>query len=144
MNRQIDAGQMTLQQFLQQYKETYPDVRNLQNHLEVLKQRRDDLQAQQDKQQVDDASKPKEPVRKNTNVQAVQNELNVQTQIDQTNSSAEEQRFRPRQQGEGSRSGSTREIEDYQGKLAATSSIEAHYVDLQRDQTNAAQKYQTC
>lgn len=141
LNRQIDAGQMTLQQLLQQYKETYPDVRNLQNHLKVLKQRRDDLQAQQDKQQVDDASKPKEPVRKNTNVQAVQNELNVQTQIDQTNSLLKNNDFdRANKVKEAERL--TREIENYQGKLSATSSIEAQYMDLNRDYTNAAQKYQ--
>ena len=141
LNKEIDAGDLRLQQLLQQYQPTYPDVRNLSSQLDILKKRRDDLDAKLAKDRADDAAKPKEAVKKPTNYQAEQNKYNVQGQLDQTNAllrnNDTDRDLKIKELDKYNK-----EIEAYRAKLAATSSIEAAYADLQREYANAGQVYQ--
>lgn len=141
LNKQIDANETQLQQFLQVYRETYPDIRDVRKRLSVLKKQRDDLQAKQDATVAADAAKPKDAPRKGTNFQVAQSQTMLQGEIDKTNgqlkSNDSERAYKLKDQ-----ENINRQIEDYRNKLAATSGIESRYLDLQRDQANAAQKFQ--
>ena len=140
-NKQIEAGESQLAQYLQVYKESYPDIKDIRKRLQVLKRERDDLALKQEMMLTEEAKKPKEVAKKPTNAQAAQNRQNLQGQIEQTNAALKnnesERSFQLKEQEKYSK-----QIEELRGKLAATSSIEAKYLDLQRDQSNATMKFQ--
>jgi len=140
-NKQIEASESQLAQLLQIFKETYPDIKDLRKRLLVMKRERDDMALKQEQLLAEEARKPKEVVKKPTNFQAAQNRQNLQGQIEQTNAALKnnesERSYKVKDQ---ERLG--KEIEEIRGKLAATSGLEAKYLDLQRDQANAALKYQ--
>ena len=141
LEKQIAAGESTLQQYLQTYTETYPDVRDLRKRLGVLKTERDDLLARQRQDRADEAAKPKEPVKKATNYQVAQSQTTIQGEITRTeallknNESQREYKLKEEEK-------LNREIAAAREKLAATSGIEARYQDILRDQDNAVKKYQ--
>ena len=140
-NKQIEAAESQLAQYLQIYKETYPDIKDLRKRLGVMKRERDDLAMKQEMLLAEEAKKPKEVAKKPTNFQAAQNRQNLLGQIEQTNAALKnnetERAFKLKEQERQSK-----EIEDFRAKLAATSGIQAKYLDLQRDQANSTMKYQ--
>ncbi|MDQ1473789.1 MAG: protein tyrosine kinase modulator [Bryobacterales bacterium] len=142
LNKEIDAGESHLQELLQSYREGYPDIRNLQKRLALLKKQRDDLKAKQEDAIASDAAKPKEAPRKTTNYQVAQSRTTLLGDIDQTNALLKnndaDRVFKQKEQEKV-----TRQIEEYRNKLSATSGIEARYADLQREQANATVKFQT-
>lgn len=141
LNKQIEAGETQLAQFLQSYKETYPDIRDLRKRLGVLKRQRDDLQIKQERIQADESLKPKDSIKKPTNYQAVQTKANLQGQIDAAEAGmkniAAEREYKQKELERFNK-----DLEDYRGRLNATAGNEATSLDLQRDQKNAAEKYQ--
>jgi hypothetical protein len=89
-----------------------------------------------------DVSKPKDAPKNATNFMALESQTTLQGLSDKTdaiiNGNDADRKYKLAEQEKV-----TKLIEDYRNKLAATSGIEAHYADLQRDQANATQKYQT-
>jgi succinoglycan biosynthesis transport protein ExoP len=143
MNKQIDAAELRLQQLLQSYREGYPEIRELRKQLVVLKKNRDDMQVKQEEMLAAEAAKPKDSApKKGTNFQVAQSQTTLVGQIDSTNvllkNIDSEKAFKQKDLDR-----INRQIEEYRNRLASTSSIEAHYADLQRDQANATQKFQT-
>ncbi|MGD1072582.1 MAG: hypothetical protein ABSB15_20855 [Bryobacteraceae bacterium] len=141
LKKQIAADELNLQQLLQHYRETYPDIRDIRARLDVLKKQRDGILADQENERAAEAAKPREAPKKATNYQMAQSITNLQAQIDATNAllaNNETERNNKLKDQEKL----NKEIEAYRAKLAATSSIEAQYADLQRDYANAAQLYQ--
>ncbi len=140
-NKQIEAAESQLAQFLQIYKETYPDIKDLRKRLMVMKRERDDLALKQEMMLADEAKKPKEVSKKPTNFVAAQNRQGLVGQLEQTNAALKnnesERTYKLKEQEKFSK-----EIEELRGKLSATSGLESKYLDLQRDQQNAALKYQ--
>jgi uncharacterized protein involved in exopolysaccharide biosynthesis len=141
LTSQLESGDLRLQQLLQQYKPGYRDIRDLQSQLQILKKRRDDLLANQEKDAVAEAAKPKQAAKKSNNYQAEQNKQNLQGQLDQTNALLHNNDF-DRENKLKEQEKLNREIESYRSKLAATSSIEAKYEDLKREYASAALVYQ--
>ncbi|HVW85016.1 MAG TPA: Wzz/FepE/Etk N-terminal domain-containing protein [Bryobacteraceae bacterium] len=142
LNKQIESGELRLEQLLQQYRPTYPDIRDLQSNLKVLKRQRDALQAKQEKELADaaTAAKAKQPT-KTTNFQVASSQTSIQGDIDRTNAllqnNESDRKHRLEEQDR-----LTKEIESYRSRLAATSVLEAQYMDLQRDYQSAAEKYE--
>jgi len=140
LNKSIAEGESRLRLLLKQYKDTYPDIRDLRSSLADLKAQRDELLANQEKQQAEEAAK-KEGPKRTTNYQLLQAQTNIQAQIDATNQNIKnidaERQSKLREQAR-----LNEEIVAYRNKLAATSNIEAQYADLNRDYNNAAQRYQ--
>lgn len=137
LNRQIADTESSLAQMKQVYKPSYPDIRDAELRLEVIRKERDDLQKQQDAEE----AKPKEPVKKAASFQEAENASAVQGQINATKASIQTlQMQRENLQKDQQRINS--QMVAYQERLAATSGIEAKYSDLIRDQKEAAQKYQ--
>jgi uncharacterized protein involved in exopolysaccharide biosynthesis len=138
MNRQIQDTELQLAQLKLIYKPTYPDIRDAEKRLQVLRDERDKVQKQQDEEE----AKPKDPDKKNkgTNYAAASSLNQLQGQLDSTNAQLkvlEMQRVEKIKEQEQV----TKSVGTYQERLAATSSIEARYSDLQRDTKTAAEKY---
>ena len=141
LNKQIEHDELLLQQLKQTFKPSYPDIRNLESSLTVMRQKRDELTQKQAQDQTADSAKPKEAPRKVTNYKALENEAQIQAQIAHyqtllTNIDRDRD-FRLKQQEDFNK-----QINDYRTRLAATSLIEAEYADLKRDQAAAATKYE--
>lgn len=141
MNKEIETAEGNLQQLLQVYKETYPDIRDLKRRIEIRKKQRDDLQQKQDAALNTELSKPKDAPKKGTNFQVAQSLTTLRGEIDKTNgllkANDADRAYKLKDQERV-----TKQIEDFRAKLAATSGIEARYADLQREQANATKKYQ--
>jgi uncharacterized protein involved in exopolysaccharide biosynthesis len=141
LNRTIADTESQVAQMRQVYKPGYPDLKSAETRLQVMKDERDRLQAQQD----DDASKPPAAVtaavKKQTNYAAVQSLNQLEGQIDQAKVQLQttemERTTRLKDQAT-----INKEISDYQSRLAATSGIEAKYADLVRGEKDATEKYQ--
>ena len=142
LNKQVDAWESQLAQLRLTFKPDYPDIRNLEKRLKALKTQRDDLQKKQEAELAEEAAKPKESLKKGTNFQVAQNQTTLDGNISATNALLKnndaEREYRIKEQDK-----LNKEIEDFRNRLSATSSIAAHYADLQRDQANATQKFQT-
>lgn len=142
LNKNIEAGESNLALYLQSYKESYPDIRDLRKRLVVLKRQRDDLKLRQERELADEANKPKTPARKATNFQFAQSQTALQGQIDGTSAllktNDSDRSYKQKEQEK-----LNKQIEEYRNRLAGTSAIEAKSVDLLRDQANATEKYQT-
>lgn len=149
LNRLLVDGESRLEQLRQIYKDSYPDIKDLRQQLEVVRRERDtlDMATREDEArlkaeaEVRNEALSKTPVRKSTNYQIAQSVSNLQGQIDQTKVALQnldsERDYRGKEQV-----ATNKRIDDYRDKLAATSSIEALYATLIRDQTAAAQKFQ--
>jgi succinoglycan biosynthesis transport protein ExoP len=144
MTRTIEATESQLAQMRQIYQPKHPDIRDAENRLKVLKNQRDDLQKKQDEEEAqakEAAKQPKEPATKATNFAAAQSLSNVQGQIDATRAlikSKEMERANLMKE----QTAINKQIDSYQSKLAATSGIEATYVEMQTNQRAATEKYQ--
>jgi uncharacterized protein involved in exopolysaccharide biosynthesis len=141
LNKQIAADDLNLQELLQRYRETYPDIRDLKQRLSVLEKKRDAIIADQEKQRLEDAANPKEAPKRANNYQMAQTITALQASIDQTNAQLannESDRNTKLKQQEKL----NKEIEEYRARLAATSSNLAQYQDLDREYKNAAQQYE--
>ncbi len=153
LNRLIQDTESQLNQLHQVYKSTYPDIRDAENRLNVLRKERDDLKALQEAE--DAAARDAEAkaraeaqkartaaARKATNFAVAKSESELQGQIDATAADLQslemERKTRSKDQAE-----IEKQIANYQERLAATSGIEAKYADLVRDERAAAEKYQT-
>jgi succinoglycan biosynthesis transport protein ExoP len=143
-NKTIETTESNLAQLKQIYKPSYPDIRDAEARLQVLKGQRDDLQKKLDQEAAkqEEAAKQQGPAKKATNYQAAQSIGAVQGQIEQTRAlikSNEMQRAALLKDQQTN----TRQIENYQTKLAATSGIEATYAEMIANQKAASEKYQT-
>jgi len=151
LTKTLEDGESRLAQLRQVYRDNYPDIRDLRAQLAAIRKERDALDMQQReaeaKAKEEFEAKAKEQnesraaIPKSTNYQVAQTMSNLAGQIDQTKVSLQnlesERDFRTKEQER-----LNRQIEDFRNKLTATSSIEATYATLIRDQTAAAQKYQ--
>lgn len=143
LNKQIDAGELQLQQLRQTYRDTYPDIRNLQANLNVLKRKRDTLQADQEKRFTAEASSAQSQTgqKKPTNARMIMTQQQIQSDIDKENAlllnNQHDQEFARRKLEQRNK-----DIDQYRAKLAATSVLEAQYADLKRDEQAATEKYE--
>jgi succinoglycan biosynthesis transport protein ExoP len=138
LNQQVTNGEMSLNQLKQVYRSNYPDIRDAERRLEVIRKERDILQKQQDEED----AKPRDPVKRSTTFQQAQTASAVQGQINQARASIETLRM----QHENLQKDQQRVnqlMAAYQDKLAATSGIEAKYADMIRDQKAATEKFET-
>ena len=152
LERTILDTESQLNQLRQVYKSTYPDIRDAENRLGVLRKERDDLRALQESEEIaqkDADSKAREAARKAnadasrraTNFAVAKSSSELQGQVDATSAQLQalemERTTRTKEQA-----GLEKQITAYQDRLAATSGIEAKYADLVRDERAAAEKYQ--
>jgi chromosome segregation ATPase len=142
LNKQIIETESNLAQMKQVYKPTYPDIRDAEKRLEVIRKERDDLQKQQDDEEAALASKPRDPVKKGTTFAQAQSASALQGQINQTKASIETLRMQHEQYLKDQQAVNA-SMASYQEKLAATSGIEAKYADLIRDQKAATEKFES-
>jgi uncharacterized protein involved in exopolysaccharide biosynthesis len=148
LSRQITDTESRLAQMRQVYKPNYPDLRTAQAELQALREERDKLQADQEKELAADQEKelaakaaPVAPSAKKTNFLAAQNMSQLQGQIDATKAQLQATEME-RSQRVKDQVGINKAIESYQLRLAATSGIEAKYADLVRAEKDATEKYQ--
>src|ERR1019366_5864190 len=125
LNRQITETESSLAQLKQVYKANYPDIRDAERRLEVIRKERDELQKQQDEEE----AKPREPVKKATSFQQAQSASAVQGQINATKASVQTLQMQ-RENLEKDRVRASAQMVTYQDRLAATSGIEGQYSDL--------------
>jgi uncharacterized protein involved in exopolysaccharide biosynthesis len=121
----------------QTYKSDFPDIRDAEGRLNILRKQRDELQKLQD----EEMAKPREPVKKVTNFKRAEAISNLEGQINQTRAmgkSLEMQVANERKEQQEA----TKLLEGYQARLAATSGIEAKYADLVHESQEAREKYQ--
>jgi uncharacterized protein involved in exopolysaccharide biosynthesis len=149
LNKTLADGESRLEQLRQVYRDNHPDVRELRTQLEVIRRERDALDMKQREDEAKANAEFEQKVAeaqskgqaKTTNFQLAQSLSSLDGQISQTNTSLQnldtEKAFRMKEQ-----ESLNRQIEEFRSRLAATSSIEATYAGLIRDQTAAAQKYQ--
>jgi len=149
LNRNIDNTESTLAQMLKTYNENYPDIKDAKARLQVLRDQRDELQKKQDDEQArlqeaatkEAAKDSQNPAKKTTNFQTAQSLSALQGQIDSTKAlikSKEMDRANLMKQQQAN----SKQIDNYQAKLAATSGIEAMYAELIGNQRAATEKYQ--
>jgi succinoglycan biosynthesis transport protein ExoP len=136
LNKQVTDLESSLAQMRLIYSPKYPDIRDAEKRLTELKKQRDEVLMQQEAEE----SRPKEPApRKKTSFQQAQQASQIQAQIDQTNTSLKsleiDNRTRTKAQAQDQKM-----LAGYQERLAATSSIQAKYADLIRDQKAATEK----
>ena len=137
MNRTITDTESQLAQLHQIFRPGYPDIRDAENRLGVLKKQRDDLQKEQDAEE----AKPAEAKPKKTNYQQLESATALQGQIDATKALISGQELERRNMLAEQKT-ITEQLKVYQGRLSATSSIEAKYADLVRDEKAATAKLQ--
>ena len=146
LNKQIENGELTLQQLRQTYRDTYPDVRNLVVSLNVLKRKRDGLVADQEKRfaaetaasaQAQQQQQQKKPAnaRMILTQQQIQNDINKENALLLNNQHDQEFARRKLEQR-------NKDLDLYRGKLAASSVLEAQSADLKRDAQVATEKYE--
>jgi uncharacterized protein involved in exopolysaccharide biosynthesis len=141
INKTIEQEQLRLQGLKQVFRPDYPDVKSIEANLKVLQARRDELQAQQTKEQTDDAAKPKAAPKKATNFGALATQTKLEGDISKYKNLIEINE-REKDQHVKDRERLQKEVEDYRGRLAQSSLIQAAYQDLMRDSATAAEKYE--
>jgi polysaccharide chain length determinant protein (PEP-CTERM system associated) len=137
LTKTISDTELQLAQLKLIYTPKHPDIRDAEKRLQILRDERDKLQAEQTAEE----AKPKEAAKKGTNFAAASSITQLQGQIDAANAQLqvfEMQRLNKMKEQETV----AKSIASYQERLAATSSIEATYADLQRDDRAASEKYQ--
>src|ERR1035438_7510709 len=128
LNRTIESTEANLERLKEIYKPNYPDIRDAQTNLAVMKKQRDALQKKQDEEiaKAEEAAKQQQPAKKATNFAAAQSLAAIQGQSESTKAlikTKEMERANLIKEQEKN----ARQIESYQTKLAATSGIEAMY-----------------
>jgi polysaccharide biosynthesis transport protein len=144
LDRAIDATESALVEMRQKYRQNYPELRDAENHLKNLKNQRDDLQKKQDEAEAgaaEAAKQPQDPSKKATNFASAQSLSNVQGQIDAAKALIKSKEME-RAEYMKERDTINKQIETYQARLAATSGIEAAYVEMKTNQLAATAKYQ--
>jgi succinoglycan biosynthesis transport protein ExoP len=137
MNKQVADTEENLAQLRQVYKANFPDIRDAEGRLDILRKERDQLQKQQD----EELAKPREPVKKTTDFRRAEAVTNLDGQINQTKAlekSLEMQIANERKEQQDA----TKQLQNYEQRLAATSGIEAKYADLVHESQEAREKYQ--
>jgi polysaccharide biosynthesis transport protein len=138
LNKRIQDTESQLVQLQHTYRDTWPDIKAAKASLADMKKERDDLQAKQD----EELAKPPEPVKKATNYKraAALADLDNQIRFTQANMQNLETQMtnEKKEQAEA-----VKDLRAYEGRLAATSSIEAKYVDMKHDADEARDKLQT-
>jgi uncharacterized protein involved in exopolysaccharide biosynthesis len=137
LTKTIADTELQLAQMRQVYKDTFPDIRDAEKRLQVLRGERDRLQAEQTALE----AQPKAPEKKNTNYASASSITQLQGEIDATNAQLKILEMQ-RQNKVKDQEAAAKAIATYQERLAATSAIEGTYADLQRDNKAASEKYQ--
>ncbi len=137
LNKRITETESQLAQLRQTYKANFPDIRDAEARLDVMRKERDDLQ----KQQEADLAKPQTAPKKVTNFKRAEAVSNLEGQINATRALMKTNDMqvtsaRKEQQD------ATKALEAYESRLAATSGIEAKYIDLKHEADEAREKYQ--
>jgi uncharacterized protein involved in exopolysaccharide biosynthesis len=144
LNRTIESTEANLAQLKETYSANYPDIRDAEKRLQVMKNQRDALQKKQDDElaKQEEAAKSQDPAKKPTNFQAaqalgaVQDKINENNALNKTNEMRRAALLKDQQNN-------AKQIETLSAKLAATSGIAATYAQMMANQTAAAEKYQT-
>jgi uncharacterized protein involved in exopolysaccharide biosynthesis len=140
LDKDIDDTEFRLRQLRQMYRANYPDIRIYQNQLSLMKKRRDDLAARQEKERAEEAAKPQPQQKKPTDNKLASSRLGIQGEIDHynallhNNNADQEARRKELDQ-------LNRDEDDYRARLKQTTLLEAQYADLVRDQKLASAKY---
>lgn len=127
------------------FKESYPDVRNTEQRIGVLRAERDDLvkkqQEEQKKRQEDSAKKKDSDKLAGGNLNFA---ASVTTLKGEAASIGTQLKLIDRNVGnlERAREAVTKDIEGYKARLAATSGIEAEYQEMLRQEQLASAKYE--
>ncbi|HYA16686.1 MAG TPA: hypothetical protein VEF06_04430 [Bryobacteraceae bacterium] len=140
LSRTITQMESNLEQMKQVYKPTYPDIRDAEKRIEVLRRERDDLVKKQADEEAGEAARPRDPVKHATTFAQAQTATNLQGQINQTKASIETLRMQHENLLKEQQRINALMV-TYQEKLAATTGLEAKYADLIRDQQAATKKY---
>jgi uncharacterized protein involved in exopolysaccharide biosynthesis len=147
MDRTIEGSEANLEQLKKVYRANYPDIRDAEARLQVMKNQREALQKKQDDElarqmaKEEEAAKSQQPAKKPTNFTAAQNLGAVQGQID-TNKALIKTNEMQRAILLKDQETNAKQIDTYQTKLAATSGIAATYAQMMANQTAAGEKYQ--
>jgi len=143
LNKTIEGTEATLAQLKEVYKSSYPDIRDAEKRLQVMKNQRDVLQKKQDDElaKQEEAAKAQDPAKRPTNFKAAQNLADVQGQIEQAKAMIKTNEMQ-RAALMKDQQNNARQVDNYSGKLAATSGIEATYAEMLANQKAAAEKYQ--
>jgi uncharacterized protein involved in exopolysaccharide biosynthesis len=146
INKSIEGLEASLVQLHQVYSSKYPDIRDAEARLQVLKNQRDALLRKQEQdeaaRQAEIAKQPATPVKKPAiSYASAQNLLNLEAGIEQTKTvirgkDVEAENLKK------DLAATNKEIDAYQTRLEATSGLEATYAELIANQRSAADKYQ--
>jgi uncharacterized protein involved in exopolysaccharide biosynthesis len=137
MNKRIADTETSLAQLRQTYKPSFPDIRDAEGRLDILRRQRDELQKQQDEDQAKPVAAPKKAINFKR-AEAVSN-LDAQISAAQALAKALEMRVVTEKKDQDT---AAKQLETYQTRLAATSGIEAKYADLMHESQQAREKYQ--
>lgn len=141
LNKQVSDTESALAQMRQVFKPTYPDIRDGEKRLDVIRRERDDLMKKELEEAARIAALPKEAVKKKSNLQQVQSIATLQGQIDATVAQARglelERANRLKDQDQIKRA-----MIAYQERLTATSSIEGKYTQLLMDLKSTNERLQ--
>lgn len=145
LDRTIESTESQLAQLRQIYKPGYPDIRDAEARLKVMRQERDDLQKKQDADQAKAvaaaaAAQKEASSKKVTNFAAARSLSEAQGQIDATKALIKTNEMR-RADLMKQQETTNKYISDYQSKLAATSGIEAAYAEMEANQKIAVDRY---
>lgn len=142
LDRNIENTETQLAQLRQIYKPTYPDIRDAEARLQVMRRQRDDLQKKQDQEHAAALAAVKEAsAKKTTNFAAARSMSDVQGQIDATKALIKAKEME-RANLMKEQAATNKQIDSYQSRLAATSGIEATYAEMIANQKAASDKYQ--
>lgn len=138
LTKQINDRELQLAQLQQTYRPDFPEVREAQARLEVLKKQRDELQKQQDAA----AAKPADGPKKVVNLRRAEAMNGLDGQIKATQALLKTNEMQEQNERKEQQTAST-ELQGLEARLRATSAIEAKYVDLKNAADEAREKYQT-
>ncbi len=144
LDRSIDDTESRLAQLKLTYRSNFPDIRDMENRLKEMHAQRDDLQKKQDEEmaRLEEAAKHQEPAKRTTNFAEAQSVSSLQGQIEQTKAQIKSNQMQ-REVMLKEQQANSKQIDGYQARLAATSGIEAAYVELSENQKAASEKYQS-
>lgn len=142
LNKQVTDTESSLAQMHQVYKSTYPDIRDAENRLQVVRKERDDLLQKELEQSDKAAALPKDTnPKKKATLQQAQSFSALQGQIDATMAQAKslemERNSRMRDEEQ-----LKKQMIAYQERLTATSVIEGKYAELIIGQKASSDKVQ--
>jgi uncharacterized protein involved in exopolysaccharide biosynthesis len=145
LNRTIIDMQTQLEMLRKSFRESYPDVREAKQRIQVLVGERDSLQkkiADNEKKRQDDLAKKKDSEKlTGGNLGFAERVTGLRGQVSQikTSLALTDKEIARRQKAQEQ---ITKEIEVYKDRLAATSGIEADYQEMLRQEQLASAKYE--